>query len=101
MGLLAQVVVVQLSYLDLVTLEAQSSALSEGETRCICCFAPVLLWPGTLEVVVVPLSGPLDDTCHKDRLPQSVRSRRQHMGHACGPAKLVLCSSHSPYPAPP
>ena len=42
-GLLAQEVVVQLSYLDLVTLEAQSSALSEGETRCICCFAPVLL----------------------------------------------------------
>lgn len=100
-GLLAQVVVVQLSSLDLVTLEVQSSALLEGETHCTCCFSLSLLSLGTLEVEGVLLSGPLDDRCHKDRLPRSVRSRRPHTGRACGPAMLVLYNSRSPYPAPP
>ena len=101
MDLLAQEVAVLLSLLDLATLEAQSSALSEGETRCTCCFVPSQLGPGTLEVEVVPLSGLLDDTCRKDRLPPSVRSRRPHMGRVCELVRLVVCNNHSLYPTPP
>ena len=101
MGLLAQEVVVLLSWWDLVTLGARSSSLLEGETHCTCCFVPSQLLPGTLEVEEGQLSEPLDDKCRRGPLPPTVRNRHLHMGHACVRARRGVCSSHFPYPAPP